>query len=285
MRPNAIGKWNLVMRAEYDMVRWTNFYGTGNETKSVTTDINYYRLRSEEWLASAGLNRVFGKSMVQATAYYQRVKTRNDSDRYFAKVFSQDQEVFETHPYAGLQLTYSYVRLKDSVVPVSGFTFLANAIYSKNFRQNEFFQRYNAHAQAYIPLLEKLSLSIRLGGETIVNDNVLNSGQAYEHAIVGGPRTIRGYRRERFWGKTAVYNSNELRFITNFRSYLMTGKIGVFGFFDHGRVWMPGEKSNTWHIAYGPGIIISPFNKYNISVTYGISEEIKLVQLRLNRIL
>lgn len=283
--PNTVGGWNLAMRAEYDVIRWTNFYGTGNETKSLTTDINYYRMQSEEWFASAGLNRMFGRSTVQAAAYYQQVRSRNDTDRYFAKVFSHNQEVFETHPYAGLQLTYSYVRLKDSVVPVSGFTFLANAIYSKNFRQNEFFQRYNAHVQTYVPLVEKVSLSIRFGGETIVNDNVLNTGQAYEHAIVGGPRTIRGYRRERFWGKSAVYNSNELRFITNLRTYLVTGKIGIFGFFDQGRVWMPGERSNTWHISYGPGIIIAPFNKYNLSVSYGITKEIRQVQLRLNRIL
>jgi hypothetical protein len=283
--PNLVGKWNMLFRAEYDMVRWTNYYGMGNESKSVTSDINYYRMRSEEWFASAGLFRTFGRSTVQAMGYYQRVKSMRDNERYFTKVFSHNQEVFETHPYAGLQLTYSYVNVKDSVAPVSGFTFLANAIYSNNFRQNEFFQRYNAHAQVYIPLLDKVSLAMRFGGETVVNDRVLGSGQAYEHAIVGGPRTIRGFRRERFWGKTAVYNSNELRFITNLKTYLMTGKIGVFGFFDQGRVWMPGEKSNKLHYSYGPGIIIVPYNKYNISVSYGISEEIKLLQLRLNRII
>jgi hypothetical protein len=283
--PNVTGKWNLTYRAEYDVIRWTNFYGMGNETKSVTTDINYYRMRSKEWFVNAGLFRTFGRSTVQALGYYQHVTSRNDSDRFFAKFFSHNQEVFETHPYAGLQLTYSYINLKDSVVPVSGFTFQANAVYSNNFRQDEFFQKYNAQAQVYVPLLEKLSMAIRFGGETVVNDDVLGTGQAYEHAIVGGPRTIRGYRRERFWGKTAVYNSNELRFITNLRTYLMTGKIGVFGFFDQGRVWMPGEKSNKWHVGWGPGLIIVPYNKYNISVTYGISDEIRLVQLRLNRII
>ncbi|WP_205511620.1 ShlB/FhaC/HecB family hemolysin secretion/activation protein [Longitalea arenae] len=285
MYPHLIGRWDVSWRAEYDMIRWTNFYGTGNETKQVTTDINYYRMRSEEWYAGAGISRSFGKNTIGATAYYQQVRSINDSERFFSKLFSHNNEVFETHPYAGLHVTYSYVQLKDSVVPVSGFTFLVNAIYSKNFRQNEFFHRYNAHAQVYVPLLDKFSMAIRFGGETIVNDNVLGTGQAYEHAIIGGPRTIRGFRRERFWGKTAVYNSNELRFITDFRSYLMTGKIGVFAFFDQGRVWMPGEQSNTWHMAYGPGIMISPFKKYYISVSYGIAKENKLIQLRLNRIL
>lgn len=283
--PNVIGKWNLAFRAEYDVIRWTNFYGTGNETKSVTRDVNYYRMRSEEWYAGAGLFRNIGRSTVQAAGYYQNVRSRNDSDRFFGKFFSHNNEVFETHPYAGLQLTYSFVNLKDSVVPVSGFTFQANAVYSNNFRQDEFFHRYNAGAQVYIPLMNKVSMAIRFGGETIVNDDVLGTGQAYEHAIVGGPRTIRGYRRERFWGKTAVYNSNELRFITDMRTRFITGKIGVFGFFDHGRVWMPGEKSNKWHFGWGPGIMIAPFNKYNITVSYGVTEEIRLVQLRLNRVI
>jgi hemolysin activation/secretion protein len=283
--PNVIGKWGFTYRAEYDFIRWTNFYGTGNETVSATTDINYYRMRSREWFVNAGLYRSFGKSTVQATGYYQQVKSLKDTDRYFGKFFSHNQDVFETNPYAGLQLTYSYVNVDDSVAPVSGFTVLANAVYTNNFRQKEFFQRYNVFGQVYVPLLDKVSLAIRFGGEPIVNDDVLGTGQVYEHAVVGGPRTIRGYRRERFWGKTAVYNSNELRFITNFKTYLMTGKIGVFGFFDQGRVWMPGEKSNKLHYSYGPGIIIVPFNKYNISATYGISEEIRLVQLRLNRII
>jgi hypothetical protein len=283
--PNVIGKWGLTYRAEYDFIRWTNFYGMGNETVSVTRDINYYRMRSREWFVNAGLLRNFGRSTVQATGFYQQVKSINDRDRYFGKVFAHNRDVFETNPYAGLQLSYSYVNINDSVVPVSGFTILANAVYTNNFKQNEFFQRYNAFAQVYVPLPDRFSLALRFGAETIVNDEVLSSGQAYEHAIIGGPRTVRGFRRERFWGKTAVYNSNELRFITNLRTYLLTGKIGVFGFFDQGRVWMPGEKSNKLHYSYGPGIIIVPYNKYNISATYGISEEIRLIQLRLNRIL
>ena len=283
--PNVIGRWNLALLAEYDAIRWTNFYGTGNETKSITNSINYYRLRSEEWYASAGLNHVFGKSNVQVTGYYQRTKSKNDTDRYPSKVFSNNDEVFKPNQYAGLQLTYSYVSLNDSVVPVKGFTFLTNATFSNNFSQKEFFQRYNAQLQAYLPIISNVSLAVRLGGETIVNDAVLNTGQAYEHAIIGGPRTLRGYRRERFWGKTAFYNENELRYITNFHSYLMTGKIGLFAFFDQGRVWMPGEKSDKMHTSWGPGMLLSPFNKASISVTYGISEEIRLVQIRLNRML
>jgi hypothetical protein len=283
--PNILGKWNLALRAEYDAIRWTNFYGTGNETKSLTNDMNYYRIRSVEWYASAGLNRLFGKNTVQVTGFYQRVKNKNDTDRFPSKVFTNNKEVFLPNQYAGVQLTYSYVSVNDSVVPVKGFIFLANGTYAKNFEQNEFFQRYNAQLQGFYPLTDRLSLAVRLGGETIVNDAVLNSGQAYQHAIIGGPRNLRGYRRERFWGQTAVYNNNEIRYITSFRSKLMTGKIGIFAFYDQGRVWMPGEDSDKIHTSWGPGMLLAPFNKISLSVSYGINEENRLVQLRLNRLL
>ena len=283
--PHVIGKWNLIMRADYDAIRWTNFYGTGNETKSITDDINYYRLRSEEWNAAVGVNRRFGRSTVAATGYYMRIKGLNDPERFPSKVFTNNGELFKVNPYAGVLLTYSYVHVKDSIVPESGYTVLANATYAKNFLQNEFYQQYNIHGQLYVPIVRRVSLAIRAGAETIVNDNVLQSGQSYEHAIIGGPRTLRGFRRERFWGKTAFYNSNELRFITNFRSYFMTGKIGVFAFFDQGRVWMPGEQSDKMHFSYGPGFMLAPYYKCNISFTYGITEETRLFQLRLNRVL
>ena len=54
---------------------------------------------------------------------------------------------------------------------------------------------------------------------------------------------------------------------------MFNGKIGVIGFYDVGRVWYPGEQSNSWHIGYGPGVFISLFNKVTLSGTYGMSKE------------
>jgi hypothetical protein len=48
---------------------------------------------------------------------------------------------------------------------------------------------------------------------------------------------------------------------------------------------MPGENSNTWHVGYGGGIILAPFNKILAEVTYGLSKEDKLVQLRVTKYL
>ncbi len=135
----------------------------------------------------------------------------------------------------------------------------------------------------FLPLGKKFSLSIKAGGATIVgNSNLEKNVQVFQHAVIGGPESLRGYRWERFWGKTAYYNNNELRFITNLKSYILNAKAGMFVFFDNGRVWTSNDNSNTIHTSYGAGIILAPFNKIGFIVTYGISPEEKFVQLKIN---
>jgi len=281
--PSLVGKWDLSLYGEYDAVRWTNFYGTGNETQMATKELPYHRLRSREWFASVALTRSFDKHRISLTGFYQNVKNINDSARYVSKQFHfLYPEVYEENPYAGAELAYTFSTLTDSIVPVKGIAFLTTGTFSNNFHQDEFFQKYEAHLLAFLPITKHISFAFRAGGATVVNDNVLNSGQQYQHAIIGGGRSLRGYRRERFWGQTAYYNQNELRFITDFRSRIMNGKIGIFGFFDNGRVWMPGEKSNKIHIGYGPGLLIAPFNKISATITYSFSEVMRLFQIRID---
>ena len=126
-------------------------------------------------------------------------------------------------------------------------------------------------------------MAVRSGAETIIgNSSILNNAQFYQHAIIGGPVNIRGFRAQRFWGKSSFYNQNELRYITNIKSRLMNAKAGLVAFFDNGRVWLPGEKSGTLHTSYGGGILIAPFYKISASVTYGISNESSLLQIGVN---
>jgi hypothetical protein len=277
--PNRIGKWDINLFAEYDAIRWTNYFGTGNETKLLSTDRTYHRMRSKDWTATAGIGNEFGKSSLLITGMYQRVKIINDTARYIAKIIQQPSG-FEASHYGGLQFTYSFLSTNDSIVPTSGLSFMGKATVLRNFSRSDIFQNYSARMQAYIPFGSKMSLAIRAGTEAIVGNKATeNNGQLYQHAIIGGPANMRGYRAERFWGKTSFYNQNELRFITNIRSYLLNAKAGLLVFFDDGRVWTPGEVSNTLHTSYGGGILVAPFNKLSATFTYGITKETSLMQL------
>lgn len=282
--PNLIAKWNATLNVSYDAIKWKNFFGLGNETSLTTPDKKYFRMRTRECFVSAGINKDFGKSNIDISPFFRSVRILNDTQNYFAKEFlPENKDANETNNYAGVQFTYTYLTLDDSIVPQRGITFSATANYSFNVSKGEFFQNYFGRVQVYIPLFDKFSFAIKAGASTIVgNSSVINSAEFYEHAMIGGPLNLRGFNRERFWGKTSFYNNNELRYITNVKTHLVNGKAGILVFVDDGRVWLPNESSNAMHVGYGAGILLAPFDKISATVTYGISHESKLLQLRFN---
>jgi len=282
--PAVINHWDLSFNAKYDNVGWTNFSGLGNETLWDEQTNDYYQMRSREWFTAIGLHRALGKSAVNLSVFFQHQKIIHDNERYVAKVYQLlDPHVFDAANYTGLQLTYTYSMVNDSIVPTKGFTFLATGMVANDLTQKEFFQNYAVRLQAWVPLSNKFSFSVKAGGATAAgNSTVLHSARSYEHAIIGGPETFRGYRMDRFWGKTSFYNNNELRFITNLRTYLLNARAGIIAFFDDGRVWIPEENSNVLHTSYGGGILLAPFNQLCLTITYGISNETRLFQFRIN---
>ena len=275
--PSLLGKWDLLLNADYDVIRWFNFYGVGNNTTSPEKDIPFHRTQTEYFMGSLGIERKFGKNAIGLSGFYQSVSIINDADRFVAKNIAPSQpDIFALINYAGAMLNYKFVSYNDRIVPTAGFSFIANATHYQNITQHKSFQKYTGIAQAYIPLFSKFSLAIRGAGGTVTGNPMF-----YHMPHIGGADDLRGYRRERFWGKTAFSNSNELRFITNFRSYIMNGKIGLVAFYDQGRVWQPSEVSDVWHTDYGAGLLLAPFNALLVNVAYGISKEKKMIQVRI----
>ncbi|MDQ6813293.1 MAG: outer membrane protein assembly factor [Bacteroidota bacterium] len=278
--PKAIGKWDVFFKGNYDAIRWTKFFGFGNETALLTNYNDFYRMRSEQWEADGGINRKFAHNDITIGGFFQSIRVINDPGKFVSKNFASIQPGdFNTNNFIGTRVSYVYDNINDSVVPTKGVTFSANATYNHNLSSGgRDFTRYYGSFQFYLPLAAKLSLSIKTAATTVVGNPLF-----YQYASVGGPETLRGYRLERFWGKTGFYDANEVRYITNIKSYIYNGKAGLLALFDNGRVWMPGETSNTWHTAYGGGILLAPFNKILIVLTYAKSAEMKLLQLRVGR--
>ncbi len=277
--PQAIGKFDLSLLANYDWVRWTNFYGLGNETLLTTKDKDYNRMRTKQAIGSIGLSRRFRRTSISLNAFYQSIKIINDEERYTAKIIAPIvPTVFDTKNFAGAVFNVNFSQLNDKAVPTSGITLNGNASFTQNINQTDLsFWKYGGKIQLYIPLISKFSIATSAGVSSVSGDP-----EFYQYPEIGGGMDLRGFRRQRFYGKTAFYNSNELRFISNLRTYLMNGKAGLLAFVDDGRVWIPQEKSSVWHVGYGGGILLAPFSKILVDVTYGISDEDKLLQIRLN---
>ncbi|HKP32767.1 MAG TPA: BamA/TamA family outer membrane protein, partial [Chitinophagaceae bacterium] len=273
------GKWNLALNAHYDNMRWTNFYGPGNESIKITEVADFYRMRSRVWYGDLGMNRRNKHSLFGITGFYQKFSIINDPDRFVAKIYDQDKSDLEPHSFVGGRMDYDYQNFNNDVVPTKGFSLESALSYTKNLTQTDrSFWNLSGTANTFLPLFGKLGLAIRTGAATLRGEP-----EFYQLNWIGGSNRLRGFRRERFYGKTAFFNNAELRLIGNVRSFFFNGKAGLIGFYDAGRVWLPDEISDKWHTAYGGGILLAPFNKIAFSVTYGISDEGKTYHIRFNR--
>ena len=277
----AVGKWDLLMNAGFDWVRWFNYFGTGNETKLIRYDIDFYRLRSRFFEAHIGLNRnidslhSFGFGL-----FYNGFKPIIDEDRFvYTHLNGAAQMIYHNKHFYGAQLNYAIQKLDHAVVPRRGIDLSAGISHTINYNQTDSqFTRYRADVNFFLPIFKPVVLSIKLGGA-----HIDGNPEIYQLNTIGGARNLRGHYRDRFQGNTTFYNANELQFLIKTRSFLYNGTTGLLALYDIGRVWQPGETSGTWHRAYGAGIMIAPFNMLNITFTYSVSREDNQFHLRLGK--
>jgi hypothetical protein len=277
----VLGKWNLLLNARYDQVLKHYFYGIGNESPR-PYDYTFYQMQTSEGVGSVGLQRPIGKhASFLVNGSYESTKLVSDPGHYTTSVYTlADPSLFQRKQFGSAGVAFSLLLENDAVLPTKGINLALQASHTQNLKETgRSFQRYAATGGFQVPFGKVVSLSVRGNAATINGD-----AEIYQLNWVGGGQTLRGFRRERFRGTTAVSNQNELRFLFNTHNFLFNGKMGFVGFVDEGRVWNKGEQSDKWHVGYGPGLLIVPFNKFVIGVNYGISEEDKVVHLRFGKV-
>ena len=266
-----IGEWDLDLRANYDFIFWTNFFGVGNDTKQITTNRDFYRTRTREGYASAALIHDIGRmSSIELRGFYQTIKIINDPERLVAKTLAlADKSLYDRKDFGGGYANLIIQNVNDRIVPTKGIDLSTTISYTQNLAASDrTVTRYEGMFNFYLPISKSFVLAIRSGAATLTG-----KPEFYQLNPLGGADNLRGYRRDRFWGKSTFYNANELQYLFNFRSRLFNGKMGFFGLFDEGRVWQPGEDSDTWHTAYGAGLMFAPFNKLMLSIAYAKASE------------
>jgi hypothetical protein len=269
---HLVGKWDLLLKARLDAPAVENYFGIGNNTLNVIKTGNYYRTFSTRVFGGIGLERNFsGYHHAEIAVIYQSVKVRGSNKDFISIPGSIDPSLFAQNRFAGAEAGYSFLKTDNPLYPVKGFGFDLGAGWLSNMDQsNEAFLKVLASSLVYIPLSRQFSVALRAGGGMIAGD----APYYYLNTIGGGGSgEMRGYDRERFYGKHSFHLNNDLRWLFNTKNYLFNGKAGLLGFYDIGRVWQPGETSSLWHDSYGFGLVIIPYNRYVLSATYGISTE------------
>lgn len=261
--PKLIGNWDFDFFSNYDQMRWTNFYGLGNETIRNTDNKDYYRARSREYDIHFGISKKLGSyQKFGFQPFFNSFKFLQDTGRFLEKqsILINDN-FYNSKNFAGAKIYYLFQKLNDSILPLKGMRFLNDISFSKNIKNSKN-KIVNAQTKLtfFTPLSKHFSLKNKLAAS-----HVFGEPEFYQLNRLGGGESLRGFDRDRFYGTSAASLQNDVRFITNVNSYYYKGKIGFYGLFDVGRVWYKNEDSKQLHYSYGGGILLSPFNKFSVS--------------------
>jgi hypothetical protein len=278
-----IGRWNFNVNAGYDEVRRFNYFGIGNESVPRSNDIAYHYLRLRNVYASFGIDQVFlMHHNLRLDFFYNGIKVIDDKNHFTSKDMGYvSTPEFNYNHFGGSELSYSFSNTNDKIIPTKGINLKITGTYTKNLSQSDrFVYKIGTAVNIYLTLFKPFSIAIKSGASTLSGNP-----NTYQYNTLGGYYTLRGFWRYRFYGRSVFYDQKELRWLPEVKGYWFSGKMGLMAFYDEGRVWQPGENSSKWHHGYGGGIILSPFNKISIAVTYGISEETTRTNIRLGKFL
>ncbi|CAN5487080.1 hypothetical protein BH11BAC3_BH11BAC3_33110 [soil metagenome] len=257
-----------------------NFFGIGNESEFINRGnkkIGYYRNRYDIINADVSLKHYLSKYTAvyagMAGQYYTATSRRND-DRFLNKydTLNPQQNVFGNKWYGGLIAGLVVDSRNDAVLPNKGFLWnvLLTGMTALN-GESKSYGKLTADFSWYAGTGKKNNLVIanRVGTGTTVGKPAF-----FQMLGLGGAQIMRGFHTNRFIGKTILYHNLELRLkLFDFNSYLIPGTLGLIGFNDVGRVWVPGENSKQWHDAYGGGIYLIPARLVLIQAVAGVSKD------------
>jgi len=182
--------------------------------------------------------------------------------------------IFSKQKYLGIYFSFNVDTRDNKVLPQKGIQWQNSIRYLSGLGDTKYSPTImNTDLSFYIPVVKnKLTFADRVGaGTTLGNFNF------HQAQYLGNNEDLRGYRRERWAGKSKLYNQAELRWrLSNFKTYLFPGSLGLVFFADAGRVWMPNYTYSKTAFGYGAGFWFSPLRRIMITINYAISDEDKI---------
>lgn len=273
---------DLVVNAALNGPKYTfNYFGQGNSSPNLGDEINYYRLRTKNLSLGAFVQRRFTKVFtVGIGPGYEYYRVEKPENKFVSSPdFPEKEDIENPSQYVAMR-SYAHIDfVNNAIFPSSGVRWKMEANYfneiknsKKNFGQLKTDLSFYATPNFSFPV----TVAFRIGAATNIGNY-----KFFQANSLGNNSQLRGYRNNRFSGRSYLYQNSEIRFkVSNFRNYLFTGNFGLFGFFDSGRVYANIPESKNWHNAYGPGIWVNFYNKFLVSSGYGFSKEGKYFSLK-----
>ena len=249
-----------------------NFFGLGNETENTARNREFYQARLSDVRVGVGLRKpLLGSSSVTVEPFVQFLDVRADQDRFVTQAGISPSS-FEDQFHTGLRVWLDFDTRDSRVLPHRGLFWRTEA--SGHLGLNDDSEDYarvaSRAATYYTPTsTSPVTVAFRVGV-----DHAIGAFPFWAASTIGGSANLRGFRKTRFAGRTALFQNLEARLrVSRFAGYLAQGAWGVLGFLDHGRVWTDGESSGRWHRGLGGGAWVSVFGTVVVRGSVGFSEE------------
>ena len=271
--------WNLGLDARITSANYaTNFFGIGNETvyNEDMVDMDYNRVKISQWHFEPSLiYKTSGNVNAHVSVKMESYKV-DDSENVFAQdFFAPNSDVFESQMYGGAEVGIHFSNKKDLLsLPQRGLElgFVAGYKQTLDSKFENKFSYINPTASFIYPIHDSglATLATKAEANFIFGD----SYEFYHAATVGGNKSLRGFRNERFLGKTSLFQSTDLRIcVVELRTSFVPLRLGVTGGYDLGRVWNENSDSDKWHNSYGGSVFINGFQAFTANIGYYKSVE------------
>ncbi|MCA0132562.1 metallophosphoesterase [Winogradskyella alexanderae] len=277
---NVIGSSNLVFDLHYNSPNFAvNYFGLGNSTPNpevdndeLDFDFNRVKIRTISVTPSLIWKGQYGSSF-EAGITYESNEVERTPGRYLETEFDEDSDLFDEQNFFGAQAKYTYNVKDDKAFPTLGMLFSLEAGYRNNTNTSKGFGYvipelafdYKLVPEGQVVLATKFRSHINIGDDF----------EFYQAAMLGDRTGLRGYRRERFTGKSAFVQSTDLRFnLRRKSSNFLPFNVGFFGGFDYGRVWIddefvgdPSFNEDQWNTSIGGGIFITAYSMLSANLS------------------
>ncbi|HEY0041226.1 MAG TPA: BamA/TamA family outer membrane protein, partial [Flavisolibacter sp.] len=282
----TFGNRDLLIRADLRApVNVSNFFGFGNNSvfdQNAPGRERYYRARYNIGNLSMLLRKQLQSWMRinygVAFQYFDISRTENENKFLGNTVLTglDQATLYSPKMYVGPQFLLDINSRNNQNLPTRGFLLNAGArsLIGLNKQSNRVTQlHWDMNIVASFEPQAIAVYAVRLG----VGHNI-GAFEIPQAQYLSGTENLRGYRRNRFAGRTMLYNNAEVRIrLAEFSTFLFPGSLGFHVFHDVGRVWMDNEKSGRWHNGYGGGIWIAPIKRWVVSASLAHSKEEKLM--------
>jgi hypothetical protein len=281
---HVFGKTDLVFRSDaYLPTSRTLFYGLGNNSVFDKTKQGGHKYYFDRYnlvnVSLVGRNRI--NSWLQFTYgpvfQYFKLKRNSNADKYVSLFYSHESNFSSPYTgksFAGGELGLEIDTKNNPAVPTRGIRL---KMYGRSLaglsRYSNPVSEAGGQLDLYTDFIAKKHVVI---ASSFGANHITGKYEIEQAQYLGFLQNMRGFRIDRFAGRSRAFNNSEIRLIkTDANLGLFRGSLGLFLFNDIGRVWADNENSTQWHDGYGWGFFIAPMNRLVATATFMYSKEEK----------